>query len=56
MDKLKDHDKSQRLTLTAMAIALVAGILLSFALGRYPISPRETLGIPLSRVFPIEPF
>lgn len=56
MDKLKDHDKSQRLTLTAMAIALVAGILLSFALGRYPISPRETLGILLSRVFPIEPF
>ena len=39
-----------------MAIALVAGILLSFALGRYPISPRETLGILLSRVFPIEPF
>ncbi len=56
MDKLKDHDKSQRLTLTAMAIALAAGILLSFALGRYPISPRETLGILLSRVFPIEPF
>lgn len=56
MDKLKDHDKSQRFTLTAMAIALAAGILLSFALGRYPISPRETLGILLSRVFPIEPF
>ncbi|MDD4081575.1 MAG: iron ABC transporter permease, partial [Eubacteriales bacterium] len=40
----------------AMAVALAGGILLSFALGRYPISPKETVGILFSGVFPIEPF
>ena len=56
MERLKNHDRPQRLTIAAMAVALVAGILLSFALGRYPISPKETIGIMLSRIIPIEPF
>lgn len=56
MEKIRRHGRKERLIIAAMGIALLAGILLSFALGRYPISPRETLGIMLSRVFPIEPF
>lgn len=56
MERLKNHDRPQRLTIAAMAVALVVGILLSFALGRYPISPKETIGIMLSRIIPIEPF
>lgn len=56
MERIRRHGRKERLIIAAMGIALLAGILLSFALGRYPISPRETLGIMLSRVFPIEPF
>ncbi|HHT15992.1 MAG TPA: iron ABC transporter permease [Clostridiales bacterium] len=39
-----------------MAVALLGGVLLSFALGRYPISPKETIGILLAKIVPIEPF
>ncbi len=56
MESLKNHGRKERLTIIAMAVALVAGVLLSFALGRYPISPGETVGILLSRLFPIQPF
>ncbi|MGI6686862.1 MAG: FecCD family ABC transporter permease [Christensenellales bacterium] len=56
MEKLKNHGRKERLTIAVMAVMLLGGILLSFALGRYPISPRETVGIMLSRMIPIEPF
>jgi iron complex transport system permease protein len=56
MDKLKNHGKRERLTIAAMAVMLLGGVLLSFALGRYPISPRETIGIMLSKIIHIEPF
>ena len=56
MDKLKNHGKRERLTIAAMAVMLLGGVLLSFALGRYPISPRETIGILLSKIIHIEPF
>ncbi len=36
--------------------ALLAGIILSFAWGRFPISPRELLGILLSKIIRVEPF
>jgi iron complex transport system permease protein len=56
MEKLKNHGRKERLTIAVMAVMLLGGILLSFALGRYPISPRETIGIMLSRMISIEPF
>ncbi|BDF71696.1 iron ABC transporter permease [Oscillospiraceae bacterium] len=39
-----------------LLIALAAAVVVSFALGRYPVPPRELVCIPLSRLFPIEPF
>jgi iron complex transport system permease protein len=56
MEKLKHHGRKERLTIAAMAVALLGGVLLSFALGRYPISPKETIGILLAKIVPIEPF
>ncbi len=47
---------SQRGWPLALAVALLVGIVFSFGWGRYPISPREVLGILLSRVVKIEPF
>jgi iron complex transport system permease protein len=56
MEQLKNHGRKERLIIAAMAVALLGGMLLSFALGRYPISPKETIGIMLSKIIPIEPF
>jgi len=39
-----------------LACLLLAVVLGSFLLGRYPISPGQVLGISFSRIFPIEPF
>ena len=39
-----------------MAAALLAAVVFSFSLGRYPISPAELFGIVCSKVFPIEPY
>ncbi len=36
--------------------ALAAGLVVSFAIGRYPVSARELFGIVFSKAFPIEPF
>lgn len=48
--------KAGALMLPALAIALVAGIILSFGLGRYPISPGELGGMLLAKIAPIEKF
>ncbi|MEG0145614.1 MAG: iron ABC transporter permease [Clostridia bacterium] len=48
--------KAGALMLPALAIALVAGIVLSFGLGRYPISPGELGGMLLAKIAPIEKF
>lgn len=42
--------------LALLGAALIAGILVSLSLGRYPISIKELLGILASRVFDIEQF
>ena len=39
-----------------LAAALILAVLLSFAVGRYPVMLRELCGILLSRVVPVEPF
>ncbi len=36
--------------------ALLAAIIISFMLGRYPVSPKELLGILFSKIIPIDPF
>jgi len=36
--------------------ALAAGLVVSFAIGRYPVPARELFGIVFSKAFPIEPF
>lgn len=51
----KANRKNNWIVLGGMA-ALLVGIILSFALGRYPISVRELGGIVLSRLFSVEPF
>jgi iron complex transport system permease protein len=37
-------------------IALICSVILSFAVGRYPVPPKELLGILLSKVFAVQPF
>jgi iron complex transport system permease protein len=39
-----------------LGILLAVMIIISFQLGRYPINPKEVLGISLSKLFPIERF
>ncbi len=49
-------NRTYTLIVLGLFVALVAGIVISFGLGRYPISVRELGGILFSKVFPIEPF
>lgn len=44
------------LTILGLLVLLLLTLIVSFGLGRYPISVKELLGILLSRVFPITPF
>ncbi len=46
----------QSLIVLGLGVLLLAAAIVSFALGRYPISVRELGGILLSKIFPIEPF
>lgn len=39
-----------------LAAVLIAAVILSFFIGRYPISPAELLGIVLSKITPIQKF
>lgn len=50
------HFRRHALILTAFGLALLAAVILSFGLGRYPVSPGEVVGILLSKVFPIAPY
>lgn len=45
-----------RLVIIGLGIALVAAIIFSFLLGRYPITPPQLIGIVLSKIFNIEPY
>ena len=51
------NDKSQRyyyLVILGLGIALILAIVLSFFIGRYPVSPSELFSILISKIFPIE--
>ena len=57
---MKPVEKKKRLSYPAilllLALALVAAIVLSVTLGRYPIGLRELLGILGSKLFEVEAF
>ena len=54
---MNDIEKKHRKTLHIMGAALIACVLGSFLLGRYPVPPGELLGILGSKLgLPIEPF
>jgi iron complex transport system permease protein len=55
MQDRKNHHKNG-LILLALAAGLITAVLISFLLGRYPISPSELIGILFSKIFPIRPF
>lgn len=48
--------RNPRRILPVLGVLLAASILISLALGRYPVSPGQAVGILLSRLFPMEPF
>jgi iron complex transport system permease protein len=50
------NNTHRRSVLTGLALILAAAVILSFFLGRYPVSPSELWGIIASKVFPIEPY
>lgn len=50
------RDRRKSWIVFGFAIALLACVVISFALGRYPISIRELFGITASKIFPVEPF
>lgn len=49
-------DRRRTTTLLIMGILLVVGVILSFFVGKYAISPKELLGIIASEFVDIEPF
>lgn len=57
---MKKTTEKQRLpgnaVIALLAATLLLAVLLSFAVGRYPVRLRELCGILLSRVVPVEPF
>lgn len=58
LDQLKRpaRDGARRMAVPLLMVLLTLGILLSFSMGRYPISVRTLLGMLLSRVMQIESF
>ncbi|WP_054877280.1 FecCD family ABC transporter permease [Oxobacter pfennigii] len=53
MDKISNKSLA---IIFSLIIILIAAIILSFHLGRYPVPPKELMGILLSRITPIEVF
>ena len=56
MRKHRDHRLPYAATVSVMGALLIAVVLVSFLLGRFPVQPGELAGILASRVFPVEPF
>lgn len=52
----EDKNIRNRWIVLCLGVALLAGVVLSFSIGRYPVSLTELGGILLSKAFPIEPF
>ncbi len=56
MIEQKTKQRHYTWTLVGLGAGLIAAIIISFMLGRYPVPPKELFGILLSKIFPIEPF
>ena len=55
MQSVSPHGARKKvLVILVLLVLLVCTAILSFGLGRYPITPAELGGIVLSRFFPIE--
>ncbi|HBR09467.1 MAG TPA: hypothetical protein DD735_11335, partial [Clostridiales bacterium] len=57
--KLRTGEKGRvpgGVAIAALAVLLLAVIIASFLLGRYPVPPKELFGILLSKIFPITQF
>jgi len=54
--KVKNAVLKNVMVIIFLAALLIAAIVLSFFLGRYPISPKELFGILFSKIVHIEPF
>lgn len=52
----EERNRRNSLIVLGLGTALIVAFLVSFTLGRYPISIRELAGILGSKIFPIEPF
>jgi len=54
---MREREKSRHArVLLLLGVVLLAAILFSFGIGRYPIAPQEVAGILASKVVPMEPF
>ena len=56
MQGVFQSNRKKAAVILVMALALALTALASFALGRYPVPPRELMGILLSKLVPMEPF
>ncbi len=55
--KIKQLEPKQyRVIVLGMIAVLIAVVVASFYLGRYPIPPKELMGILFSKIFPIDAF
>jgi len=51
-----EQSRKNTLKITGLGVLLLVTIIVSFWLGRYPITTKEVLGISLSKIYPIEQF
>ncbi|HHW74224.1 MAG TPA: iron ABC transporter permease [Firmicutes bacterium] len=51
-----ERDRRNTFIVAGLGILLLVIVVLSFGLGRYPVSAGEVLGIALSKIFPLEQF
>lgn len=56
MTGVEHASRKKTAVVLGLGLALLLAIVVSFALGRYPVPPRELFGILLSKFAPIEPF
>ena len=54
--RIQTNSQKNILIILALGAALIATVVISFFLGRFPISPVELVSIILSKIFPIEQF
>ena len=56
IDSVVKQNRRNHWIILGFLVALLVVVVLSFGLGRYPITPRELFGFLFSKIAPIEPF